>query len=88
MVRSERTAYHIQTKFVMANNMKHGKGRSMQASEKTVDGFRFLPPVWPPIDSLIPDRGFKEHPYPLPSPVRQLYPRYERRYQPEDRPAF
>ncbi len=60
MLRNERTVHYIQTKFVMASNMKHGKGRSMQATEKTVDGFRFLPPslaAW--IDSLIPDQGFK-----------------------------
>ncbi len=60
MLRNERTVHYIQTKFVMASNMKHGKGRSMQATEKTVDGFRFLPPslaAW--IDSLIPGQGFK-----------------------------
>ena len=60
MLKNERTAHSTQTKFVMTNNMKHGKGRSMQATEKTVDGFRFLPPslaAW--INSLIPEQGFK-----------------------------
>jgi D-proline reductase (dithiol) PrdB len=60
MLRNERTVHSIQTKFVMANNMRHGKGRSMQTTEKTVDGFRFLPPslaAW--IDSLIPNQDFK-----------------------------
>jgi D-proline reductase (dithiol) PrdB len=60
MLRNERTVNYMQTKFVMANNIKHGKGRYMQASEKTVDGFRFLPPSlasW--INSLIPEQDFK-----------------------------
>ncbi len=60
MLSDEPTVHYTQTKFVMANNMKLGKGRSMQASEKIVDGFRFLPPslaAW--INSLIPNQGFK-----------------------------
>jgi D-proline reductase (dithiol) PrdB len=74
MLRSERTVHSIQTKFVMANNMRHGKGRSMQTTEKTVDGFRFLPPslaAW--IDSLIPNLDFKGSiPFtPLSKPVKE-----------------
>jgi len=47
-------------RLVISKNMPHEKGESMGASEKNVDGFRFLPPslaAW--IRNRIPDDGFK-----------------------------